>query len=87
MTTTPQTADKAIVAAGFALRYVEYCEDTRTPGILGTIRGVTDRARREVKVSTKANPTVAMLAETLEHELHHVLDPEWDCGNRDVFGR
>ena len=76
-----------IVAHGFTLRFVEYCEDARTPGLLGQIRGVSDWGRREVKISTKANPTDEALADIIGHEARHVRDPEWDCGNRDVLGR
>jgi hypothetical protein len=87
-------ADRRIVAAiagiealGYSIRYVEWCEDAHTPGLLGQIRGVTDHRHHEVKISTKANPGPETLADALEHELRHVIDPEWDCGNRDVLGR
>lgn len=84
--------ERAVAAAaeilqhGFTLRMVEYCEDARTPGLLGHLAGVTDWEQREVKVAT-AGRTVADIAATLEHEARHVREPEWDCGNRDVFGR
>lgn len=71
---------------GFAVRFVDYCEDSRTPGLLGYYAGVTDWAEREVKIATKGRRT-SELVETLKHELHHVQDPDWDCGNRDVLGR
>lgn len=71
---------------GFAVRYVEYCEDARTPGLLGMIAGVTDWERQEVKVRTHGRTSEEIVA-TLRHELRHVEQPEWDCGNRDVFGR
>lgn len=77
----------AIEAAGFTVQFEDYCESPRTPGLLGQIRGVTDRELRLVRVGLKANPTPDALAETVEHELRHVQEPEWDCGNRDVFGR
>jgi hypothetical protein len=77
-------AEAAIRAAGYTVRYVEWCEDARTPGILGYYRGVTDRERREVKVGVKAHDTRHQLADTLEHEQRHVEDPSWDCGNRSV---
>lgn len=48
--------------------------------------GVTDWERCEVKVRMRGR-TVAELADTLEHELRHVREPDWDCGNRDVLGR
>ena len=76
-----------IVAHGYTVRYVEYCEDSRTPGLLGQIRGVCDHERREVKISTKANPTRADMCNILAHELRHLDEPEWDCGNRDQLGR
>ena len=71
---------------GYKVRYVPYCEDARTPGLLGMFVGVTDRERKEVKIST-SNRTCVEIIETLRHELHHVQEPGWDCGNRDVFGR
>lgn len=78
-----------IRAHGFTLRYVDYCEDSDTPGILGHIRGVTDWQRREIKIGTRVelNRTRAGMLEVLAHELRHVDEPDWDCGNRDVFGR
>jgi hypothetical protein len=82
-----RAAEEAIRAEGFTLRYVEWCEDAQTPGILGYYRGVTDRLRREVKVSTRATPTAEERAEVLEHELRHVREPDWDCGNRSVLIR
>lgn len=80
-------AEAEIRTHEFTIRYVDYCEDSRTPGLLGQIAGVTDWERREVKIGLVANPTVESLASTLEHEARHVRDPDWDCGNRDVFGR
>ena len=79
--------ERRIRAHGYALRYVEYCEDARTPGLLGQIRGVTDHERREVKIGTKANPTTFEMMDILTHELRHLDEPDWDCGNRDVLGR
>lgn len=84
---TKADLERRIAAHGFTLRYVEYCEDSRTPGFLGQIRGVTDRERREVKVGLRANPTPGALLDILAHELRHLDEPEWDCGNRDSFGR
>jgi hypothetical protein len=77
-------AEAAIRAAGFELRYVEFCEDAETPGILGVYRGVTHRATRRVKVATRWRSREE-IAEVLEHELRHVLDPAWDCGSRPVI--
>lgn len=76
-----------IEARGFTVEFVEYCENSDTPGLLGEIRGVTDRGRRLVRIAVKANPTDPDLIETLEHEYRHVINPAWDCGNRDVLGR
>ena len=76
-----------IAANGYSLRYVDYCEDADTPGLLGQIRGAVNHDRREVKVGRKANPTPEALAEALDHELHHIISPDWDCGSRDVLGR
>ena len=81
-----ETAEAAIIATAFDLRYVEYCEDARTPGLLGHIAGVTDWELHLVKIKTRGR-TPGELADTLEHERHHVEDPDWDCGNRDVLGR
>jgi hypothetical protein len=79
--------EERIRAHGFALRYVQYCEDSRTPGFLGQIKGVTDWTRKEVKIGCKANPTDDAMLETLAHELRHLDEPDWDCGNRHVLGR
>jgi hypothetical protein len=84
--TAKNQVEKAIASYGFTLRYVDYCEDGRTPGLLGMFAGVTDWQRKEVKIRTKGR-TDAEILETLGHELHHVTDPSWDCGSRDAFGR
>lgn len=84
---TKAELERRIAEHGYALRYVEYCEDARTPGFAGLYRGVTDRDQREVKIGRRANPTEAMMLEVLAHELRHLDEPEWDCGCRDVFGR
>jgi len=78
-------AEAAIKAAGFSLHYVEWVEDAETPGLLGYYKGATSQTKRKVKIGLKANPTPTELADTLEHELHHVQDPDWDCGSRPVF--
>jgi hypothetical protein len=80
------SAETRIVGHGFTIRYVPFCEDSQTPGLLGQIAGVTDWRNREVKIRTQGRAPLE-IAETLEHEARHVADPEWDCGNRDVFGR
>lgn len=78
--------ESEIRSHGFTVRYVEYCEDSRTPGLLGQIAGVTDWNLREVKIKTHGQ-TDAQVVSALEHEARHVREPEWDCGNRDVLGR
>jgi hypothetical protein len=80
-------AEMRITARGYAIRYVDYGEDAETPGLLGQIRGAVNHDRREVKIARKANPTKAFLADALEHELRHIVEPDWDCGSRDVLGR
>lgn len=80
-------AEQTIREHGYTLRYVEYCEDATTPGLLGQIAGVTDHKRRDVKVARRDSINAHRLVEAVEHEVKHVLDPTWDCGNRDVFGR
>jgi len=79
-------AEVAIRAHGFEVRYVEWCEDANTPGLLGSIVGATNHDRRVVKIATRRRSRVE-IAETLEHELRHVEDPLWDCGSRDALGR
>jgi hypothetical protein len=76
-----------IVASGYELRMVEFCENSDTPGILGVIAGVTDHDKKLVRIATHRRRDAAGIVDILEHELHHVLDPAWDCGNRDSFGR
>lgn len=70
-----------ITAHGYALRYVEYCEDAQTPGLLGQVRGVTDHKRKTIKIGTKANPTPALIEDILAHELRHIEEPDWKCGS------
>ena len=79
--------EERITSLGFHIIYQDYCECADTPGFPGQIRGVTDRNRQVVRISRVANPKAADLIEILEHELKHIEDPTWDCGNRDVFGR
>ena len=76
-----------IRAHGFELIYQESCENSRTPSFLGPIKGVTDWDNKEVRIGLKANPTDDDILETLAHELRHLDEPDWDCGNLDVFGR
>lgn len=87
---TIATVEQAIAERGFTLRYVAFCEDATTPGILGYYLGVTSHKRLEVKVSTLQTTgrrrlvkrNVRQLAAIMLHELKHVTQPEWDCGNR-----
>lgn len=65
---------------GFTLVYVDYCEDAETPGLLGAYKGVTMHEKKKVKIATKLWSREE-IADTLEHELHHVEDPLWDCGS------
>lgn len=80
-------AEMRITARGYTIRYVDYGEDSETPGLLGQIRGAVNHDRREVKIARKPNPTKAFIADALEHELRHIVEPDWDCGSRDVLGR
>ena len=72
---------------GYALRMVDYCEDARTLGFAGQIRGVCDHERKEVKIGRVANVALGAMEEIIAHELRHLDEPDWDCGNRDVLGR
>lgn len=65
----------AIEAAGYAVRFVEWCEDHRTPGMIpGYFAGVTDHTHREVKV--RSGQSHAWTLAVLSHELEHVLGAE-----------
>jgi hypothetical protein len=74
----------AIGERGFLVRFVAYCEDTDTPGMLGAGAGVVDRRNSQVKISkvVAARPESSRyhVVEVLRHELHHVADPDWNCG-------
>lgn len=82
---------------GYAVRFVPYCEDSKTPGaLLGLRAGVCDYGRREIKVSTTGH-SKAKLEAILEHELEHAeLGPGsvakdcpahgLRCGNRPTNG-
>jgi hypothetical protein len=73
-------ASLAITRAGFELVFVDYCEDAETPGILGCYAGVTMHEKSKVKIATR-HRSREEIADALEHELHHVQDPLWDCGS------
>lgn len=62
----------AIQAEGYTVHFVEWCEDTETPGFLGHYVGVTDHVRRKVKIRTTGSSGRVLLA-ALRHELEHVL--------------
>ena len=75
---------------GYTVRFVRFCEDTRTPGMLGRFQGVCDYERREIKVATDGNSR-AKLAAILDHELEHAAGAEvgtdhpehgLTCGNK-----
>lgn len=55
---------------GYTIRFVDYCEDARTPGLIGMFGGVCDHERREIKVATRHNSR-AKIAAILAHELEH----------------
>lgn len=76
-----------LLERGWTFRLVEFAEDAKTPGLLGQIKGTTCWDDLEVKVALRPHDSLTELAETCEHELRHVREPEWDCGNRDVLGR
>ncbi len=89
--------EQYLAGRGYALRYVELCEDATTPGLPGYYAGVTSHQGKWVKVSIRTphdtprrrswlrDRTVFEIAEILRHECRHVADPEWDCGNRSIL--
>lgn len=78
---------RKIQARGFTVVLVAQAEDAQTPGFPGQIRGVVDWENKVVKLGMLAHFSLGDLAETLDHELRHIQEPTWDCGNRDVVGR
>jgi hypothetical protein len=90
---TKKALEEAIRAHGFDLRYVEYCEDAQTPGMLGMYRGVTSHERKTVKIATRARnkqgelPNEDDIIDVLEHELNHVVDPTWQCGSKSALSK
>jgi hypothetical protein len=66
---------REIKAAGFEVRFVEYCEDHETPGFLGQLAGVTMHAEKKVKIKTRRMSPQHIEA-ALEHELEHVRGAE-----------
>lgn len=81
--------ESRIAIHDYYLHYVEFCEDARTPGLAGQMRGVIDHECQEVKIGKKANRSEAAIINILEHEVRHLEEPDWDwdCGCRDVIGR
>lgn len=69
------TAVAAIEAEGYTVHFVEWCEDTETPGLLGMMAGVTIASIRKVKISTH-DKSPEQLAAIAEHELEHVQGKE-----------
>ena len=78
--------------AGYTVRFVDYCEDSRSPGFLGQIAGICDYERKEIRIRVKGvGVTRASIAAVIEHEVEHALGaevgtdrPEFGlrCGNR-----
>lgn len=75
-----------IASHGYSVAFVEWCENADTPGFLGAFGGITDHTKRLVRIKTH-DTSAEEIVKVLEHELRHVEDPSWDCGNRDSFGR
>ena len=69
----PSRAELLVRAAelGYSVRFVDFCEDSETPGlVLGGIAGVCSAQRREIKIATRRRGPVAIRAALL-HELDH----------------
>jgi hypothetical protein len=60
-----------IEACGWTVEFVEWCEDSETPGILGSRGGVTVHSRKAIKVKTH-DVTEAMIVAILAHEIEHM---------------
>ena len=76
-----------ICIAGYRVVYRDFVEDHKTPGFLGMIAGRVDHEDQEVVISTKATPSPILRLRTLKHELRHIQEPDWDCGNRSFFDK
>lgn len=72
---------KEIEKRGYKVVVRDWVEE-EYPGLLGYYGGMTDREKKVVTIGIKALPTRERVIEALRHELHHVVDPDWDCGNR-----
>lgn len=57
------------------VRFVEYCEDIVTPGLLGQYAGVCDGYRQTIKVKTTGASEEQIVA-VLEHEIEHMNGAE-----------
>jgi len=55
---------------GYTVRFVKFCEDSETPGILGQMAGVCLREAKLIKVRTEGMSRV-QIAAIIEHELEH----------------
>lgn len=55
---------------GYQVRFVEFCEDTITPGVLGTLAGKCDPDRKLITVATWHGSKQRIEA-VLSHELEH----------------
>lgn len=64
---TAQIAD-----AGYEVVFVEWCEDTETPGLLGHCAGLCDYQRKKVKIRTR-DLTADQIVAITSHELEHAL--------------
>jgi hypothetical protein len=62
---------RRIRAAGYEVRFVQYCEDHETPGFLGQLAGVTMYDEKIVKIKTR-RMSPAHIEAALSHELEHV---------------
>lgn len=75
LTKQAQKSLRRIRAAGYAVSFVDYCEDHETPGFLGQIAGVTMYAEKKVKIATRRKSPQHIEA-ALSHELEHVNGAE-----------
>jgi hypothetical protein len=78
LTATQAMAQLVLVAEGlgYTVHFVEWCEDTETPGLLGQFAGVTDHERHKIKVSTSGRSYLDQVA-ILAHEVEHAAGATW----------
>jgi hypothetical protein len=62
---------REIEAKGFEVRFVKWCEDHETPGLLGMFAGVTLHKEKVVKIKTR-RMSPQQIEAALSHELEHV---------------